>query len=81
MKVFELILFGVTILQAYCAKKIIWDEQISQDRLNRRVETFNNWYNTTNPTSKVYARITDDKMRLGLFAKENIQVSSSLTAG
>jgi hypothetical protein len=74
MKMFELILFVVTILQAYCAKKLIWAEQISNDRLNRRVEAFNTWYLGINPTSKVHAGLTGDSMRLGLFANETLQV-------
>jgi hypothetical protein len=74
MKMFYILLLGVTILQVYSAKKVIADETISSERLDRRIEAFNKWYEKLNPSTKVYAGKTNDHMGLGLFAKETLQV-------
>jgi hypothetical protein len=78
MKMQALVILGVAILQVFTVKKVIWDEQISNDRYIKRLETFNEWYNTKlNPSSKVYARLTEDHMRIGLYAKETLQVNKT----
>ena len=55
--------------------KVIWDEVISKERLEVRVNTFNEWYSKLNSgASKVEARLTNDPSwtRIGLFAKESL---------
>jgi hypothetical protein len=58
------------------SKVVIWDEIISQERLETRIKTFNQWYEKFNPnSSKVEARLTKDLnfTRIGIYAKEDIK--------
>jgi hypothetical protein len=58
-----------------CKKTVIWDEVISSNRLQTRIEEFNKWYSKIYPNCKVEARLTDDPdfMRIGVFAKDDIK--------
>ena len=59
------------------AKRVLWDEVISHDRLKTRIASFNEWYpKFTGKQHKVEARMTDDPnwTRIGLFTKENINL-------
>jgi hypothetical protein len=77
MKILDIILYGLSLIQVIlsASKKVIWDEQVSEERQARRVEAFNNWYKAFNPSAKVYARPTDDGTRLGLFTPQTLQVN------
>ena len=58
------------------SNRVIWDEVISHERLNSRINTFNKWYNEfTGIESKVEAKLTEDPnwKRIGLFAKDSIR--------
>jgi hypothetical protein len=63
-----LIFYGVQ------SKRIIWDEVISPERLQNRLNTFNDWYSKFTGNSKVEAKFTKDPewTRIGLFAKQNL---------
>ena len=61
----------VVIHQAISIK--FWDEHISKERLERRVELFNQWYNKLNPDTKVHAKLTQD-LQVALYANEDLKV-------
>jgi hypothetical protein len=71
MNMIILIALGILIHQALSVK--FWDEHISKERLERRVETFNQWYKKLNPESKVYVKITED-LQVALHANEDLKV-------
>jgi hypothetical protein len=53
-------------------KHVIWDEQLSADRLAKRVDNFNEWYKKLNPSAKVSAKLKDDQ--IVLISDENLKV-------
>ncbi len=56
-------------------KHVIWDEQLSADRLSKRVDNFNEWYKKLNPSAKVSAKLRGDEIIL--VSNENIKVIQS----
>jgi hypothetical protein len=67
-------------ISAISSKWVIWDEVISEDRIQTRIKNFNEWYQNFNPqSSKVEARLTEDPefMRIGLYAKEDLKTDDS----
>jgi hypothetical protein len=70
-----MILLFLSLMQVN-SRRVIWDEVISHDRLQTRLQTFNEWYGKFNgKPSKVEARLTEDPnwTRIGLFAKEELK--------
>jgi hypothetical protein len=53
-------------------EKIFSEENISEERQNNRIKSFNDWFNKLNPTSKVEAKIGNDK-KIHVFAKSAIK--------
>ena len=49
---------------------------LSEERFNARVQKFNEWYKSFNPSSKVEAKIGEDK-KLHLVAKSNLKVEEA----
>lgn len=58
------------------SKRVIWEEVISKERLESRLQTFNDWYSKFNGGEvNVEAKFTNnpEQTRIGLFAKKNFQ--------
>ena len=66
------LLICFSLLSSCMTKRVIWDEVISPERLQNRLNTFNDWFQKQTGNSKVEARLTRDPQwtRIGVFAKE-----------
>lgn len=51
----------------------IWDQQLSRNEISERVESFNQWYRSINPSSKLETRLTENN-NIRVFSSEEIRV-------
>lgn len=52
----------------------IWDQQLSRNELSERVNSFNQWYRTINPKSKLETRLAENN-NINVFSTEEIKVN------
>ena len=57
-------------------EKIFSDENISEERHNNRIKAFNDWFKKFNPSSKVEAKLGNDK-KIHLIAKSAIKAEEN----
>lgn len=55
------------------ASYAIWNQTVSTEELSQRVQTFNNWYKSVNPKTKLEARLTPQG-QVRAYALEEIKV-------
>lgn len=68
----------MTIVLQVATKHVIWDEQISHDRLVKRVEKFNEWYKKLNPSTKVSAKVKGEEILLVSDKQLNVKIANNL---
>jgi hypothetical protein len=68
------LLLCLSLLSSAQSKRVIWEEVISPERLQTRINIFNEWFQKQTGNSKVEARLTRDVewTRIGAFAKEAV---------
>ncbi len=72
-----LLALTITVLFTFTnTEKVISDEVLSRERLQNRVNVFNDWYSKLNPSSKVEARLMEDD-KIHLFSKTNIKAEDA----
>ena len=61
----------------YCSTvntSAIWDQQLSRNEISERVDSFNQWYKSINPSSKLETRLTENN-NIRVFSSEEIKVN------
>lgn len=51
----------------------IWDEELSRDEILKRVDSFNQWYKSINPSSKLIAKLNENNI-VRSYALEEVKV-------
>ena len=62
------------ILMSQISCRVIWDEHLTKDELQNRVNAFNHWFKSISPNAKLEARLTEDN-KVRAFALEDIKVT------